>query len=167
MSSSHTSIFKPAKLLVPVDFSSSSDGALQAAVECAEMFKSQLYLLHIVPMFPVVPTLDGPTCVWPEEEFLQDARNRADKRLTALAQQYRSQGIETTYSVEVGDDVVGNILRIAEREHSGLIVISTHGISGWRPMVFGSIAEKVVKLATCPLLLLRAQASTTTETVSR
>lgn len=159
MSSAHASIFKPAKLLVPIDFSSSSNEALQAAVACSEMFRSEIYLLHIVPMFPVVPTLDDPTCVWPEEEFLQHARNRADKRLTALAQQYRSQGIETSYSVEVGDDVVGNIMRIGEREHSGLIVISTHGISGWRPMVFGSIAEKVIKLATCPLLLLRSQTS--------
>jgi nucleotide-binding universal stress UspA family protein len=37
-----------------------------------------------------------------------------------------------------------------------MVVISTHGISGWRPLVFGSIAEKVVKLVECPLLLLRS-----------
>jgi nucleotide-binding universal stress UspA family protein len=37
-----------------------------------------------------------------------------------------------------------------------MVVISTHGISGWRPLVFGSIAEKVVKQVQCPLLLLRA-----------
>lgn len=158
MSSTSASSFKPAKLLIPVDFSPASDEALNAAVACAEMFHAELYLLHVVPMFPVVPTLDGPTCVWPEEEFLQNARDRADKHLATLAQRYQAQGIQTTYSVEVGDDVVSNILRIAEREHSGLIVISTHGISGWKPMVFGSIAEKVIKLAACPLLLLRAQA---------
>jgi nucleotide-binding universal stress UspA family protein len=38
-----------------------------------------------------------------------------------------------------------------------MLVISTHGISGWRPLVFGSIAEKVVKLAECPILLLRSK----------
>jgi nucleotide-binding universal stress UspA family protein len=38
----------------------------------------------------------------------------------------------------------------------GMVVISTHGISGWRPFVFGSIAEKVVKLVECPPLLLRS-----------
>ncbi len=43
-----------------------------------------------------------------------------------------------------------------ERERIDMIVISTHGISGWRPLVFGSIAEKVVKQVQCPLLLLRA-----------
>ncbi|MGD0135863.1 MAG: universal stress protein, partial [Bryobacteraceae bacterium] len=52
--------------------------------------------------------------------------------------------------------VVGNIMQVIEREHIDMIVISTHGISGWRPLVFGSIAEKVVKQVQCPLLLLRS-----------
>ena len=43
---------------------------------------------------------------------------------------------------------------VIEREHIDMIVISTHGISGWRPLVFGSIAEKIVKQVQCPLLLL-------------
>jgi nucleotide-binding universal stress UspA family protein len=149
--------FHPQKLLVPVDFSLSSQEALEAALDLAETFASELYLLHVVPMFPVVPTLDGPTCVWPEDEFVQEARDRAEKRLTALKEEYKSRGIMASYSVETGDDVVGNIMRIAEREHVDLLVISTHGISGWRPMVFGSIAEKVIKLAGCPVLLLRAR----------
>jgi nucleotide-binding universal stress UspA family protein len=149
--------FHPQKLLVPVDFSLSSQEALEAGLDLAETFASELYLLHIVPTFPVVPTLDGPTCVWPEEAFVQEARDRTEKRLTALTEEHKSRGIKASYSVETGDDVVGNIMRIAEREHVDLLVISTHGISGWRPMVFGSIAEKVIKLAGCPVLLLRAR----------
>jgi nucleotide-binding universal stress UspA family protein len=47
-------------------------------------------------------------------------------------------------------------MQVIEREHIDMIVISTHGISGWRPLVFGSIAEKVVKQVQCPLLLLRS-----------
>ena len=57
--------------------------------------------------------------------------------------------------VEIGDDVAGTILDVIEREHIDYVVISTHGRSGWYPSVFGSIAEKVVKLAPCPVLLLR------------
>ncbi len=45
---------------------------------------------------------------------------------------------------------------VIEREHIDMIVISTRGISGWRPLVFGSIAEKVVKQVQYPLLLLRS-----------
>jgi nucleotide-binding universal stress UspA family protein len=47
-------------------------------------------------------------------------------------------------------------MEVVEHEHIDLVVISTHGISGWHPLVFGSIAEKVVKLVQCPLLLLRS-----------
>jgi nucleotide-binding universal stress UspA family protein len=58
--------------------------------------------------------------------------------------------------VEFGNDVAGAIIDVAEREHVDMVVISTHGISGWHPLAFGSIAEKVVKLMQCPLLLLRS-----------
>jgi nucleotide-binding universal stress UspA family protein len=67
-----------------------------------------------------------------------------------------TRGVKSTSSVEVGNDVVGNIMEVVDREHIDMIVISTHGISGWHPLVFGSIAEKVVKIAQCPLLLLHS-----------
>jgi len=52
--------------------------------------------------------------------------------------------------------VAGNIMEVVDREHIDMLVISTHGISGWHPLIFGSIAEKVIKLVECPLLLLRS-----------
>jgi nucleotide-binding universal stress UspA family protein len=57
--------------------------------------------------------------------------------------------------VEVGDDVASSILEAAEHEKADMVVISTHGLTGWHPLVFGSIAEKVMKLVACPVLLLR------------
>jgi nucleotide-binding universal stress UspA family protein len=53
--------------------------------------------------------------------------------------------------------VPGNILDVIDREKIDMVVISTHGMTGWHPLVFGSIAEKVVKLVDCPLLLLRSE----------
>ena len=57
-------------------------------------------------------------------------------------------------------------MEVVEREHIDMVVISTHGISGWHPLVFGSIAEKVVKLVQCPLLLLRSAKPDAGEEVS-
>jgi nucleotide-binding universal stress UspA family protein len=57
--------------------------------------------------------------------------------------------------------VAGNIMMVIDREDIDMVVISTHGISGWRPLVFGSIAEKVVKLVQCPILLLRSMKTDT------
>jgi nucleotide-binding universal stress UspA family protein len=56
---------------------------------------------------------------------------------------------------------------VVEREHIDLVVISTHGITGWHPLVFGSIAEKVVKMVQCPLLLLRSAKPETSAKVSK
>jgi nucleotide-binding universal stress UspA family protein len=64
--------------------------------------------------------------------------------------------MKATSTVETGNDVAGNIAKVVDRENIDMVVISTHGVSGWRPMVFGSIAEKVLKLVQCPLLLLRS-----------
>jgi nucleotide-binding universal stress UspA family protein len=67
-----------------------------------------------------------------------------------------AKGIKSNSCVEIGNDVASAILEVVDREHIDMVVISTHGISGWHPLVFGSIAEKVVKLVQCPLLLLRS-----------
>ena len=47
--------------------------------------------------------------------------------------------------------MAGNIMIVIEREHIDMIVVSTHGMSGWHPMVFGSSAEKVINFVQCPL----------------
>jgi nucleotide-binding universal stress UspA family protein len=64
--------------------------------------------------------------------------------------------VKSDSTVEVGNDIAGNIMEVIDREHVDMVIISTHGVSGWHPLVFGSIAQKVVKLVQCPLLLLRS-----------
>jgi nucleotide-binding universal stress UspA family protein len=142
----------PKRILLPIDFSLSSQAALEMAADLAQHFHAELYLVHVLPFFP---TSTLPDFV-PEENFLQEARSRADKRLTKCLETLSARGINATSRVEIGNDVAGNIMEVVEREHIDLVVISTHGISGWHPMIFGSIAEKVVKLVQCPLLLLRS-----------
>jgi len=100
--------------------------------------------------------IEFPTTFYPAEEFLEGAREQAKWKLQEMVSVLSGVGIEANYSIEVGNDVVESILMVMHREQTNLIVISTHGMSGWRPIVFGSIAEKVVKLVECPLLLLRS-----------
>jgi len=65
-------------------------------------------------------------------------------------------GCEAERRVEASNDVAGSILEEIARVHIDMLVLSTHGMSGWRPLVFGSIAEKLVRAVDCPLLLLRS-----------
>ena len=143
------SVFTPTRILLPTDFSTSSQSALQMATDLARTYKATLYLLHVVPAFP---TGEG-TEYFPEAKYLHYGRDHAERQLSKLVAELVSRGVKAHFVVEIGNDVVGTIITVIEREHIDMIVLSTHGLSGWRPMVFGSIAEKVIKLVQCPLLL--------------
>ena len=142
----------PTKILLPIDFSPSSQAALEMAADLAQHFHAELHLVNVIPMFPTTSLPDQ----IPEGEFIQQARAYAERHLTKCQSVLASKGIKASSTVELGNDVAGNIMEVVERERIDMVVISTHGISGWHPLVFGSIAEKVVKLAECPLLLLRS-----------
>ena len=142
----------PAKILLPIDFSPSSQAALEMAADLAKHFQAELYLVNVIPVFPTTTLPD----VIPEGEFMREAGTFAEQHLAKCHAALAARGVKSTSSVEVGNDIAGNIMDVVEREHIDMVVISTHGISGWQPLVFGSIAEKVVKLVQCPLLLLRS-----------
>lgn len=142
----------PKKILLPIDFSSSSQAALEMAADLAQHFHAELCLVNVIPFFITTTVPD----LIPETEYIQEARTFAEQHLAKCHAALVARGIKATTSVEVGNDIVGNIMEVIEREHIDLVVISTHGISGWHPLVFGSIAEKVIKLVQCPLLLLRS-----------
>ena len=142
----------PTKILLPIDFSQSSQNALEIASDLALHFGAKLFLVNVIPFFP---TTTMPDFV-PEVSFVEAARNVAEKRLERCHSILVKKGIMATTSVEVGNDVSGNIMEVIDREEVDMVIISTHGISGWHPLIFGSIAEKVVKLVQCPLLLLRS-----------
>lgn len=152
MPESHAFPSIPTKILLPIDFSPSSQAALEMAADLAKHFHAEIYLVNVIPMFPTTTFPD----LIPETKFLQDARSLAERHLAKCHAALAAREVKSTSSVEIGNDVAGNILEVVEREHVDMVVISTHGISGWRPLVFGSIAERVVKLVQCPLLLLRS-----------
>jgi nucleotide-binding universal stress UspA family protein len=148
----------PTKILVPIDFSSSSHAALDAAAELAEKFHAEILLLNVIPAFPNVSLPDSIT----EAAVVEQARQVADDRFAVSQKALGAKGIVAKSQIDVSNDVVGSVLDAIEKERVDLVVITTHGLSGWYPHVFGSIAEKVLKLAPCPILLLRTPKPETT-----
>lgn len=142
----------PTKILLPIDFSPSSQAALEMAADLAQHFHAELFLVNVIPMFPTTSLPD----MIPEGEFIHQAREYAERHLAKCQAVLAAKGIKASSDIEVGNYIAGNIMEVIERENIDMVVISTHGISGWHPLVFGSIAEKVVKLVNCPLLLLRS-----------
>ena len=141
----------PTRILVPVDFSPSSRAALESAADLAQHFGAAIHLVHVVPMFPATTLPD----FIPETKFTEEATKEAERHFAVVIKDLTGKGIKLSSSVEVGDDVASAILETVESVKADMVVISTHGLTGWHPLVFGSIAEKVMKLVACPVLLLR------------
>jgi nucleotide-binding universal stress UspA family protein len=152
MSVCHGLVSIPTRILLPIDFSPSSQSALETAADLALHFNAELFLVNVLPIFS---TFTSEYAV-PQVQFQQEEKTRAEKQLARTRAVLTARGVKAGSSVELANDIAECIMEVAEREHVDFVVISTHGISGWHPLVFGSIAEKVVKLVECPLLLLHS-----------
>ena len=119
-----------------------------------------LCLAHVVPMISDLP---NSVSMLNEGEYEQDLHGQAANKLNEMVQQLTQRGIRARTIVGTANDVGMEIIRLAESENADLIVIATHGMTGWRPFVFGSVAEKIVRNGSCPVLLLRAQEASKTE----
>ncbi|HVJ06928.1 MAG TPA: universal stress protein [Acidisarcina sp.] len=142
----------PRKILSPIDFSAPSTTALATATDLARHFHAELVLVHVIPMLPPVSGAD----FFKETEYMRELQRDAEGRLRAMLAPILASGVTAESVVAVSGDTAGEILRVATAKDIDMIVIATHGMTGWRPMIFGSIAEKVVKLAHCPVLVIRA-----------
>lgn len=140
------------RLVCPLDFSEPSQKALQAAIELAAEFGAQLLFVHVIP--PAAPGIPAdPTYTFVElEAYEKSLRVNAEEQLTLAAQQLPA-GLRSRNLIGTGD-AAEEIVRIAKEESADLIVIATHGLTGWRHLVFGSVAEKVIRLAERPVLVI-------------
>jgi universal stress protein A len=144
-------------ILCPVDFSDPSNKALDAAVEVAKQFQAELVLVHVIP--PVAPGIpaDPAYAFAGGEEYEKAVRVNVEDQLTIAAQRIPS---EIKFRKAIGDgDAADEIVRLAGAEKADLIVLSTHGRTGWRHLVFGSVGEKVIRLADRPVLVIPARDS--------
>jgi nucleotide-binding universal stress UspA family protein len=146
----------PKLILSPLDFSDPSNEALNTAADLASRFDSELLLVHVVPMLPRLPS---PATIFNEAEFEQELHKDGVRRLRELARKLTEKGVKVRSEVGTANDVGMEIIRLAEHNNADLIVIATHGMTGWHRLAFGSVAEKVVRLAGCPVLILRAEAT--------
>ncbi len=144
------------KILCPTDFSDPAAKAIAAAGDLATHFSAELCLLHVVSPIPVPMTENGdlsPAFDIPSYENHLDAS--AKQSIHETAARLLPKDLAVTPLVGQGD-AADEIVRIAKEQNVDLIVIATHGMTGWRHLIFGSVAEKVVRLSPCPVLTIRA-----------
>jgi len=139
------------KILYPTDFSDPSYEALKAANELALHFSAELCVIHVVS--PVVQPPADPS--GSALLVLQEEEKAARSSLEEMVTKRISKKLLVHQFVVLGA-AAEEIIQVSQKERVDLIVIATHGQTGWRHLVFGSVAEKVVRLAPCPVLTIRA-----------
>jgi len=140
------------RILCPTDFSEASLEAFPHAIELARLFKSEILFIYVLPVLPPAPADFG----FESEvvEFVSALRKDAEERLNDLVSAHVPPDVKSRVVLAQGH-AAEEILRAADENQIDLITIATHGLTGWRHLVFGSVAEKVVRLAKVPVLTVR------------
>jgi len=144
------------KILAPTDFSDDSNLALRYTVELAQKFSAEVIVVHVdQPLAPVMvselnPGLDFGTM----NRIAEEQRMLALRELDRTTEQVRESGIKSRSLMRVGAPFL-EIINAAQSEGADLIVMGTHGRTGLSHVLMGSVAERVVNKAPCPVLTIR------------
>ena len=146
--SASTTVFR--WILVPTDFSENSCKAFPLAAAMAHEFDARLILAHVSP---AVTTAGEIPMVFFEEDLLAE-RAKAEVQLRQYLSDHFSEELNTTTVVLEGVPHQA-LCEMAKADDPGLIVIATHGHTGWEHALMGSTAERVLRHAPCPVLVVR------------
>jgi universal stress protein A len=147
-------VFK--RILCATDFSETAEAAWDLACELARLHRAELQLVHVFVELPLysMAEVPGPAVaqVWDEQRaWVQKA---LDERVAAAS----TTGLTVRALLKTGAPAAA-ITETATEERSDLIVIGTHGRTGLNRLVIGSVAERVVRIAPCPVLTVKPHAS--------
>ena len=136
-------------VLCPVDFSAISRRALNHATALAQWYDATLTVLNV---FPVMPVMDVPPLVL--DDKLRNELTGALRRFTELV----PAGVRLELRVEQADTIHDKIRENACNNHVDLLVMGSHGRSGFKRLLLGSVAERVIRHAPCPTMIVPAHA---------
>lgn len=140
------------RILFPTDFSESSADALKYACSLTEQFGAELHLLHVLEVHAgTTPVFGGGLALSPQ---VKESADEARAALAKVLDPAWALGKSTVLATAEGAPFVA-IVRYAREHAIDLIVLGTHGRSGLVHAMMGSVAERVVRKATCPVLTVR------------
>ena len=149
------------KVLHPTDFSQCALQAESRAVELLEPLRGELVLLHVLveaPLYSEAPFSMSKAHVIPLGERVQNVYNAhrawAEHSLVTRARELRDRGIKTSWRLQVGVPYE-EIVKVADEERVDMIALGTHGRGGLNRLLMGSVADRVIRLASCPVLTVR------------
>jgi len=134
------------KILIPVGFSGLAEEAIDIGIDIGKKYNSKIYLLTVSEILNV----GYGELVLPEEIF-EKHKKIILENLNNIADKFQKEGLEVELNVREGI-VYEEIVEFAKEKKIGLIIMATHGRKGLEKFLMGSVSQKVVKLAHCPVL---------------
>lgn len=141
----------PQHILVPTDFSEYADYALDYAIELAKTFQARLTVLYVFHL-PSLALGEAPPTVL--DETLKAMESNARKQTQMALDRIQQSGVQGESTITEGTPFQ-TIIEAAESRKIDLIVMGTHGRTGLTHALMGSVAENVVRMAPCPVLVTR------------
>jgi len=141
------------KILFPTDFSDCAKTAQEYAWEMADQFQAELHVLNVLADVMMMMPEPGSALSLPQN-YLVDLKTEAEKALGKLFPEATKSGRKIVRALRMGNPFV-EIVKYAEETEIDLIVVGTHGRGAFAHMLLGSVAEKVVRKANCPVLTVR------------
>ena len=150
------------RILVPLDGSRFGSRALKYATEVAQRFDTEVILIEVVTPTTATagtaPGMESPMVaeIAAQAALEEDKRNatRARRYLSGKVRRMSSQGVKGSYRVVIGDPAQ-SIMEFAQKEHIDLVVMTTHGKSGLKRAIMGSVADVVIRESGKPVLVVR------------
>jgi nucleotide-binding universal stress UspA family protein len=143
------------KILVPVDFSDHSAAALEAALDLAKVFDSKLHLLHC---YQIQPGGISPYGIALPSSYFAEIEEAAAKQLAEWQQKHVPADISINAKM-MSQMPSQSIVDTAKEIGADLIVMGTRGLSGLKHVVLGSVAERTIRSAPCPVMTVHAPES--------
>jgi universal stress protein A len=141
------------RILVAVDFSEHSEQALEDAITLAKEFGAELHLVHCYEVYPA-GAIGFPYNVTIPDSFEREIRESATAHLASWREKVTAQGVRAEQHL-VMDRPSHGIVALADKLSADLIVIGTYGLTGLKHVLLGSVAERVLRHAPCPVLTVK------------
>ena len=142
------------RLLYATDLSPASEPAWNEVQRLGQLFGAEIVLLHVLAPLPIVP-VDAYIPPQVYEDLAEGARREAQERFDRVLGSVAGSGLKIRIRLEQGRPAQ-RILEVASQEAANLLVVGTHGRVGIERLVLGSVADRIVRQATCPVLTVRS-----------
>lgn len=150
-------MFPLKRIVCPTDFSEPSLEGLRNGIKMAESFDAELLVVHVIEP-PSWSEIAYAQPVYTPVDWAASLKEESDKKLSALQTEMIPKKVRSRLLTLEGNPAE-SIVKLASEESANLIVIATHGYSGFHRFVFGSVTDRVARTAPCPVLTIRPMGS--------